>query len=296
MSDCCLQHMTQKKNILITGATGLIGQALVPFFISKGYNILILSRSEGKARQLFGSNVKVFEWPGENSNASWAKNLKIDVIINLAGASIGEKRWSKKYKDLLVKSRIASIEKLSQIITELKEPPQVWLQASAIGYYGYNVNTETDELGTQGQGFLANLVDKWEQAFDFVYLVNTRKVKLRFGLVLSESGGLLVEMKKTLKFGIAVCPGNGENYLSVIKIEDLIAFIVNAIESDLDYNIVNLVSATPIKMIDFVKNMKKESKAKVLIKIPALLVKIALGKEKAKELIFANQKVVSNII
>lgn len=288
--------MTQNKNILITGATGLIGQALVPFLVSLGYNISILSRNKEKAIKLFGSSVKVYEWPNEHSNVTWAKHIKIDVIINLAGANVGEKRWTKKYKQILITSRMNSIAVLNSIVQQMNCEPKLWLQASAIGFYGASILQLTDEDGAKGKGFLADLVSQWENTCDKILIQEINKVYMRFGLVLSEKGGFLKEMKRLLRYGVAVCPGNGFNYLSMIKIEYLLNAIAHIIESNNYSGPINFVSEKPIKTLDFIHRLKQESNAKVTLKIPSFALRILVGREKTEELILANQKIETSVI
>jgi len=286
--------MTNKKSILIAGASGLIGQELVLALISEGYMVNVISRNIEITQKQFHSSINVYSWQGLNMQGQHIKHA--DVIINLAGANVGAKPWSHKYKDLLYASRKDSISNLAIIVKELEKPPELWLQASAIGYYGYNINFDTDESGKQGDGFLADLVSKWEQNFNELELPATKKLVLRFGLVMSEKGGVLKQILDPLKYRIAICPGKGKNYLSYIHIADLVNYFITCIGNNSIEGVVNMVSKKPVKMIDFIGSLKEKHKAKIIIKVPAFLLKIVLGNEKAKELVLADQKVVSSVL
>ncbi|MFA6400960.1 MAG: NAD-dependent epimerase/dehydratase family protein [Salinivirgaceae bacterium] len=192
--------MNAKQTVLIAGATGFVGRELVTHLITSGYEVKILTRNVVQAKKIFPKDVIILLWPNEKESRVLPATYSCNVVVNLAGANIGNLRWTHNNKHQILNSRIQSVDALFQIVNQLPELPSVWIQASAIGYYGANTLTPTNESGIQGKGFLASVVNQWELALESKSLGEVRKVYLRFGIVLSPKGGFLKQMKDAFNF------------------------------------------------------------------------------------------------
>lgn len=284
--------MDEKKTVLVVGGTGLVGQALVMSLLKKGFVIKILTRDIEKARKIFPGVVVIYKWPNGNEKLLLHSSEGCDAVINLAGENIGAKPWTKKYKKRITESRVHSVNNLYAIIKSMKQEPRVWIQASATGYYGFNTSSSVDESAPHGNGFLAGVVKEWENTFNSVSLNVTRKVLLRFGVVISPTGGFLQKMKQAFNMGVAVCPGKGTQKLSWIHIDDLVEIIYQAIVNVEYKDIINTVTPNAISLWEFTKLLKRNSQALIKIHVPAWVFRLVLGKQKADEMVLANQDVV----
>jgi len=286
--------MDKKRNILIAGATGFIGQALVHFLINKNqYRIKILTRDPERAFEIFGNTVIILTWPGHKELMLLPEGELCEAIINLSGENIGENRWSESVKQRILKSRVNAVSELYQMIQNMNFSPKVWIQASAVGYYGFNFSNQVDETANKGDGFLAGVVDKVEQELLLNDLKSTRKVILRLGVVLSNNGGFLAKMFEAFQAGIAITLGSGKQYLSYIHLNDLVRLIEQAVASEVYSGTINAVASKPIMMAELVQQLRTKTKARCHIKVPSWLLRLVFGVEKANELLLANQYVVS---
>ncbi|MBI9065794.1 MAG: TIGR01777 family oxidoreductase [Salinivirgaceae bacterium] len=286
----------QQGYILIYGATGLVGQELVPFLIEKGHKVAVLARNVTKAKQLFGTAIIILSTEGNYQNICSDTDFHYKAIINLAGANVGSKSWTKEYKNEIVKSRVQSIEVLKACVDQMVVKPKVWVQASAVGYYGANVINETDELGKKGEGFLANVVSIWEETLDIYNLPVMRKVFLRLGIVMTKKGGFLKQMLNVSNLGVVALPYVENQKLAWIHIHDLINVIQESI-SNINYTgKVNVVSPKPASLDEMKNQLLKNSRAFFKIRVPKFIFNLVIGSVKTKEMILANQNIVSNVL
>ncbi len=283
--------MSKKQNILIAGATGLIGKACVKFFQEKGYGIIVLTQRKDKAKAIFKNKAQAISW--KELNEKERVHPPIDIVINLAGANIAAKRWTKSYKQILIESRSRSTEALVYFVKNLKTAPKHWIQASAIGYYGYEHHKPEGENAVFGNGFLAHLVKQWENSLVNVNLPNIKVSILRLGLVINNKGGLLPQLMQTSTFKFIACPGKGDNILSWIHISDLLSIMNHVIEKELS-GVYNTTSPFPIQMDKVCTILKKHTKSWLIIKVTASMLHLILGKEKANELALASQNSLPN--
>jgi len=285
-----------KKSVLIAGGTGFIGQQLVGKFLAEGYSVKVLTRNLKKARKVLPPEAYAIKWPSDNEKLLLGNQQTCEAIINLVGENIGSKSWSDKNKKNLINSRVNSVNQLSEILKLMPQKPKVWIQASAIGYYGSNVVDPTYESGSLGSGFLATVVNSWEKAFKEVQYTAMRKVTLRLGVVIGHQAGFFRQMKIGANLGIAVCPGKGAQYLSWIHINDLVNIIYKSVENG-DWNgVINCVTPEPIKMNDFAEILKRNTNAIVKIKIPDIFFRLMLGVERTRELILSNQNILPGVL
>ena len=216
------------KNILITGGTGLIGRHLIPKLLDKGYKVSVLSRSKKCMPE-----VSCYTWDVEKHEIESKALEEIDYIIHLAGANIGEKRWTEPRRKLILDSRVKSTEFLYQIVDNKKLPLKSFITSSAVGYYG-SITSEKifDETDPPANDFLGEICRQWEQSAGRFEGLGIRTVKIRTGTVLARKGGALPKMALPVKLGIGSPLGNGRQYLPWIHINDLCEIYIKAVEDE----------------------------------------------------------------
>ena len=231
--------------LAVTGASGLIGSALVPALRADGHEVLRVVRHE--ARQ-----------PDERS---WdAKTLDpahldgVDAVIHLAGAGVADKRWSPAHKDAILRSRTDGTTAVAEAVAAAGTP--VLLSASAIGWYGDTGDRVTDETGPRGSGFLADVVEQWEAATEPAQKAGTRTAHLRTGIVLAGEGGALKMQACVAKLGLGAPLGSGRQWVSWISLADEIAAIRHLLTAKVE-GAVNLVGPAPVTNRDFTKALNQ---------------------------------------
>jgi uncharacterized protein (TIGR01777 family) len=195
----------------------------------------------------------------------------------LAGAGVGDRRWSKKYKKLILDSRVNSTETLANAIVNLKTPPSVFVSGSAIGFYGDTADVAVDENANLGEGFLSDVVFNWEYAAQRVRSNNLRVVHPRTGLVMSKRGGLLKKILPLFKLGLGGKLGNGKQYWSYISLEDEIRAIHHVIDDVRLTGGVNFTNPNPVTNAEFTKSLSSVVNRPAFLNVPSLALKIALG-------------------
>ncbi len=215
------------KKILITGASGLIGERLTELLLAQGHSVSHLGRTKKEGK------VPSFVWDIQTGNLDVSAFRDIDTIIHLAGAGIADKRWTAARKKEILESRTKSTLLLLQTLKNNSHAVSTFISASAIGYYGFSndekVFTEED---TNGCDFLAEVTKQWENEADKISSLGVRVATIRIGIVLSEKGGALKEMVEPIKFGIGSPLGTGNQFLSWIHIDDLCRIFMKAVEDE----------------------------------------------------------------
>lgn len=285
--------------VLITGGTGLIGNNLTGHLINKGYRVIIVSR---KPRG-FSSNpmVTYAEWNIKEQKIDRDAIAKTDYIINLAGAGVMEKKWSKEYKKEIVESRTKGSELIVKSLKEIPNHVNAIISASAIGWYGEDPNFLKDknefiETDPADENFLGETCRLWEESIESVTQLNKRLVKLRTGIVLSNEGGALAEFKKPLRFGIAPIFGSGKQVLSWIHIDDLCRIFIYAIENENLSGSYNAVAPVPVNNKKLILNLARLMRGQFYIPlhVPQFLLKLFLGErsiEILKSATVSNEKI-----
>jgi uncharacterized protein len=273
--------------VLITGGTGLIGTALTKALVQKGYQVIILSRSKKLSTR---KNISYTVWDVNEQTIDEEAIKRSDYIVHLAGANVGEKRWTTKRKKEIVDSRVDSGKLLVKALKEIPNKVKAVISSSAIGYYGPDRLIPGSSLGGEGSkrpfietdlpynDFLATTVVKWESAIQPVKDLGKRLVLFRTGIVLSNEGGAFKEFKKPLKFGVASVLGSGRQIVSWIHIDDLVRLYIEAIENDKWNGIYNAVSSNPVSNRQLIKEIARQTKRfYVVVKVPAFVLKVVLG-------------------
>ena len=268
-------------NILITGASGLIGSALVEHFVNKGHSIFSLQRNKSPG----GGGV----WNFERLNGQGAL-LTFDAVIHLAGENIASGRWTKRKKKLILESRVNGTRELVDYCSKLKQRPEVFICASAIGYYGDQGDTVLDEASESGDNFVAEVCRRWEAAAGDSGAAGMRVVNTRIGMVLSGSGGTLSTMLPSFKLGIAGIVGSGKQYVSWIDIRDIVSIMHFLLDEKTISGPVNLVSPNPVTNYEFTKTLGAVVKKPTVMKMPAFVARTVFG-QMGSELVLSSTRV-----
>jgi len=253
------------SKIAITGASGLIGSALVGDLREKGHEVLRLVRRPV-------ASADEVQWDPKNESIDIAALAGVNAVINLAGAGVGDKRWTSLYKSEILNSRVSSTRTIAKAVEELK--PDVFISASAIGWYGESGNRAVVESDRVGDDFLAAVCREWEGAADLV--TDVRTVKIRTGLVLDPTGGALGRMLPLFRFGLGGKLGNGKQWWSWITLHDVIRAITFLLENRIS-GPVNLTSPNPVTNQEFTSALARAMHRPALFPAPAIALKIALG-------------------
>jgi uncharacterized protein (TIGR01777 family) len=253
------------QRVAITGASGLIGSALVGHLKAEGYTIQKLVRRKPIATD-------EVQWDPIAGVVDLAALEGVDAIIHLAGAGVGDKRWSRKYKAELLNSRLLGTTTIATAVSQLQ--PTVFISGSAIGWYGDTGNRSMNESDRSGDDFLASVCLQWEAAADTAEKVRT--VKIRTGLVLDPTGGALGRMMPLFKIGLGGKLGSGKQWWSWITLHDQVKAISYLLEKDIE-GPVNLTAPNPVTNSEFTAALARALKRPALFPAPAIALKLALG-------------------
>jgi len=253
------------QRIAVTGASGLIGTALVGHLKSQGHTVQRLVR-----RAAVSSDE--ITWDPIAGTVDMDALAGVDAVIHLAGAGVSDKRWTKKYKAEILNSRLLGTTTIAKAVAIVK--PQVFISASAIGWYGESGNRAVVESDRVGDDFLAAVCREWESAADLAGAVRT--VKIRTGLVLDPTGGALGKMLPIFRFGLGGKLSNGKQWWSWITLHDQIRAITFLLENNVS-GPVNLTSPNPVTNSEFTAGLARALHRPALFPVPALALKIVLG-------------------
>jgi len=273
--------------IAITGATGLIGKKIVEKLTDNKNEIIILSRSAEKSKQIFPGNVKTIKWNPYSvneiiSDAGQLENL--DSIIHLAGENVMSKRWSDEQKKKIFDSRVKTTAALFQIISKLRNKPKSVVSASAVGFYDNKAENVCDEYSQSGNDFLAEVTSAWENEGRKFAEENIREVRIRIGIVLSKDGGALARLIPLYKYFIGGSIGSGKQWFPWIHIDDLANLFVAAVTNEKYIGAYNAVSPGITTMKEFSKTLGNLMSRPSIFTVPEFALKIVLG-EAAEALI-----------
>jgi uncharacterized protein (TIGR01777 family) len=278
-----------KKEIIITGATGLIGRKLCSKLLEQGNEITIFTRNPETAKKIIRGAKKYVKW-NYNKPEEWKDYLnETDSVIHLAGTNLGAKRWSNEFKKELFNSRIESTRQLVNVINKCSDKPKSFVTASAVGYYGDGGDEVLIEKSNPGKDFLSNLCYEWEKEAEKIEDQNVRRVSLRIGLTLSNEGGVLKKLLPPFKIFLGGPLGNGKQWFPWIHIEDLINIIIHAIKTDSLLGPVNIASPGIVRMNDFATSIGKVLQRPSFFQVPKFILKIAVGE--FADAIISGQKV-----
>jgi len=253
------------QRIAVTGASGLIGTALVGYLKSQGHTVQRLVRRAAVSSE-------EITWDPIAGTVDMEALAGVDAVIHLAGAGVSDKRWTKKYKSEILNSRLLGTTTIAKAVAVVK--PQVFISASAIGWYGESGNRAVVESDRVGDDFLAAVCREWESAADLAGDVRT--VKLRTGLVLDPTGGALGKMLPLFRFGLGGKLSNGKQWWSWITLHDQIRAIAFLLENKVS-GPVNLTSPNPVTNSEFTAGLARALHRPALFPVPGFALKIVLG-------------------
>jgi uncharacterized protein (TIGR01777 family) len=273
--------------ILVTGATGLVGTALVEALARDGHTVCRLMRPHGEKRDpSAGFDVAWDPVTGELGGAA----VGPDAVVNLAGASIAGGRWTKERKRVLASSRVDTTRALVGAISKMATRPSVLLSASAVGYYGRRGEEILTEDGGPGDDFLASLAVEWEVEARKAEALGIRVVLLRFGIILAKHGGALPPMMLPFRFGVGGKLGSGEQWMSWITLADTVQIIQLALKNEAVNGPLNVVAPQPVTNAEFTKTLSKAMHRPAIFPAPAFALRLALGREMADALLLGSQR------
>ncbi len=271
-----------RKRILISGAGGVLGRKLIPFFQTGGHTVLRLVRKHPKAEN------EIF-WDPSKGILNMDHLVDIDAVIHLSGENIGTGRWTYTKKRKIIDSRINTTQLLTKAVSSLKPKPNVFISASATGYYGDCASKWVSEDTNCGNGFLADVCQQWENATQTALESGIRTVLMRIGVVLTPEGGALKKLLLPCKLGLGGRFGSGQQYLSWIGIDDTLASFYWALMNEQISGPVNVVSPNPVSNLEFIKTLAAVLGRPAIIPLPVFLIKILFGQMGEEGLLFSTK-------
>ena len=268
--------------IIVSGASGLIGQPLVTSLRNHGHDVVQLVRRTPRANES--------QWNPSAGQLDVAVLEGADAVIHLSGAGIGDRRWTAKYKQELLDSRTKSTSLLAATIAKCNKEPSVFLSGSAIGIYGARGDEQLTEQSSHGISFLAEICKQWEAAAKPAIDAGVRTVFLRTGIVLTPLGGALKKQLPLFKLGLGGKFGNGKQWQSWISLDDEISAIKHLLTANIS-GAVNLTAPNPVTSAEFTKALARTLRRPAILPIPKFGPKLLLGSELAEALLFTGQRV-----
>lgn len=270
--------------VLITGASGLIGTALQQSLEADGVSVSTLVRRQPSSEQ-------EIQWDPANGALDPSDVEGFDAVVHLAGAGIGDKRWSEARKHEILDSRVAGTRLLSERLAAATAKPRVFVSSSAIGYYGDRAEPVTEQDGpADPPDFLASVCIAWESATEAAVAAGIRTPLIRTGLVLSANGGALQKLLLPFRLGIGGRLSSGKSWWSWISIDDHVRAIRHLIDSDVS-GPVNLTAPEPATNAEVTKALGKVLRRPTLFPVPRFVLELILGKELAAALLFTSARV-----
>ncbi len=266
----------------MTGASGLVGSALVSVLDARGHRVVKLMRGPA-------SSASTATWNPEARQIDLRRAGNIDAVVHLAGANIAQ-RWTPEVKRRIRDSRVEGTLLLSDALAKLPTPPKVLVCASATGFYGNRGEEWLDERSAPGHGFLADTCQEWEAAADAARATGIRVVHLRLGIVLTPNGGALAKMLPAFRLGIGGRLGDGRAYWSWIVLNDLIEAILHALVTESLKGPVNAVSPNPITNSVLTETLGRVLRRPAILPVPRFALELLFG-EMAREAMLASFRV-----
>lgn len=280
---------SSSMNVLVSGATGLVGSALIPLLETGGHTVTRLVRRPSK------DGVREVVWDPARGELDPGQLTGIDGVVHLAGEGIANKRWSAAQKEKIRSSRTLGTTTLAKAVAAMPNPPKVFVCASAIGYYGDRGDEVLTEDSPAGRGFLPEVCREWEASCQAARDRGIRTVNVRIGVVLTPKGGALQKMLLPFKMGVGGVMGSGKQYWSWIALDDLIGTIHHALTHESVAGPVNATTPHPVTNREFTKTLGRVLSRPTLFPMPAFAARLALG-EMADDLLLASARVMPRVL
>ncbi|MEZ2742472.1 TIGR01777 family oxidoreductase [Paenalcaligenes hominis] len=258
--------------ILLTGGTGLIGQALCQYWLTQGHELFVWSRRPEQVPDLCGEGVQGF------AHLKYLQGIKLDAVINLAGAPIADRRWTRQRKTLLMDSRVRLTNELVQWLGTLTHRPEVLVSGSAVGWYGdakEKILTEADPVITRDFG--SQLCQAWELAAQPASDLGIRVVTVRTGLVLSTQGGLLKRLLLPFKLGLGTRLGSGQHWMPWLHLADQVRLIDFLMLHPNAYGPYNACAPTPVRNTVFTQSIAAAVHRPTFLVLPEMALRVGFG-------------------
>ena len=268
--------------ILVTGASGLVGSALVPLLAGGGHEVARLGRSAPAPGDI--------RWDPAAGVLEAGALEGLDGVVHLAGENIAAGRWTEARKRRIKASRVNGTRLLARALAGLERPPRVLVSASAIGFYGDRGDEDLTEGSAAGSGFLAEVCREWEAATEAAAAKGIRVVHARLGVVLGKDGGALARMRTPFKLGVGGIIGSGAQYMSWITLDDTAAAIAHLLSTDAAAGPVNVVAPSPVTNREFTRTLGRVLRRPTLFPMPGFAARLAFG-EMADALLLASARV-----
>jgi uncharacterized protein (TIGR01777 family) len=269
--------------VAITGSSGLIGTALARYLRARGDEVVPIVRGTAGSGEV--------SWDPEQGVLQSDDLRGVDAVVHLAGAGVGDRRWSTSYKQLILSSRVKGTSTLARALAGMSVPPKVLISASAVGYYGLRGDEELTEQSDQGSGFLADVCAQWEAAVSPASSAGIRVVTTRFGVVLSASGGALKKQLPLFKFGLGTRLSDGAQQFSWITRRDAVAAICFLIDHEEIRGPVNVTAPQPVSNAEFTRTLARALHRPALLAAPRVILRVAAGSDLADQVLLASQAV-----
>jgi uncharacterized protein len=275
--------------ILVTGATGLVGTALVRALASDGHTVCRLVRPQTKTEGETHGSFDV-AWNPETGELGGAA-VGADAVVNLAGASVADGRWTESRKRLLRTSRVDATRALVAALGKMNAKPSVLISASAIGFYGNRGDEVLTESSVSGSDFLSDLARDWEAEALRAEAFRTRVALARFGIILSRQGGALPKMMLPFRLGVGGKIASGRQWMSWVALNEAVEILRFALVNRDARGPVNVVAPEPVPNLKFMRAVAEALHRPAFFAVPALALKLALGREMAEALLLSSQRV-----
>lgn len=271
--------------ILVAGASGLVGGELVPTLKAKGHEVYKLSRKAARVAD-------EIQWDAEKgfSESEQEKLENFDAVAHLAGETVAEGSWTEEKKRRIRESRVAGTRTLVDAFGKTKNPPRIFVSASAEGFYGSRGDEILTEDSAKGEGFLSEVCAAWETEAKKAEYFGARVVLPRIGVVLAKNGGALKEMLAPFKLGVGGVIGSGKQWMSWVALDDLIRIILFALENENLQGVINATSPNPATNEEFTKTLGRVLRRPTILPLPAFAVKLIFG-EKGETLLLEGARV-----
>lgn len=271
--------------IIVAGASGFVGAALLPALRGEGHRVLRLVRREARADD-------EVQWNPSASVLDARRLEGVEAAINLAGENLAGRRWSAEQKQRIFKSRVDTTRTLSAALVRMSPKPHVLINASAIGIYGDRGDERLDEGATCGLGFLAEICRVWEAETAVVEQAGIRTVRARFGTILAKEGGALAKMLPAFRWGVGGPFGSGRQWMSWVSRDDVVGALLHALKTPALSGPVNVVAPEPVTNRDFATTLGRVVHRPAFLPAPAWGLRLALGREMTDEALLASAHVV----
>ncbi|MFI6446519.1 TIGR01777 family oxidoreductase [Kitasatospora sp. NPDC050543] len=280
--------------IAVTGSTGLIGTALVRSLLDDGHEVVRLVRHRGRTGRQDDGTLAI-GWNPRLRQVDKGGLAGVEAVVHLAGAGVGEHRWTDSYKREIRDSRVLGTRTLAGALAEAKEPPRVLVSASAVGYYGQTGDRVIDESAPAGQDFLAGVCVEWEAAAEPAAEAGVRVVHPRTGLVLSSAGGAGGRLFPLFRLGLGGRLGSGEQYWSFVSLADEVAALRFLIDHPDLSGPVNLTAPEPVTNRELTASMGRVLGRPTPFPVPRFALDLALG-ELAIEVVGSHRVVPARLL